>query len=567
MTTEETREGIQGSTREAARKMAGRATADATARHALAITERQQLPPGAFRLLGRTGLTTSALGFGGYRLDGRDDNHAGALRQALRRGVNLIDTSSNYTGGASETLIGRILAELETGAGLEAEAGREAGEEAGQPEAEPGALRARTILVSKVGYVQGQNMEIVRRAASAGRPFAEMVEYDPTCWHCIHPDFIADQLARSLARLGVRALDVYLLHNPEYFFSDWAKNNPGENPGPAREVFYGRVASAFRFLEQCVAEERIGWYGVSSNTFGADAGQVDFVSLERLIALGDAAARAVRGAGAASGFAVVQCPLNLMESGALLLPNQDGGSRTFLEVAEAAGLAVLANRPLNAIRAGRLIRFADAPVARPGIEQEIEVALDALLAEEQTFAGLFRPSIQDALPENAGPHAPFEWSGPLRRAVPRVGTREQWNAALERQIYPQLEQAARFVRQSLGRGARERDFSSWFREYCRKLEAVAGAVAEWLGREDFERARDLHARLDPLLEPSRRGLTLSQKALLPLLSLSAVSCVLNGMRRPSYVEDSTVASAIPGLGRSGGEAVLRAFSETAEPPE
>lgn len=40
------------------------------------------------------------------------------------------------------------------------------------------------------------------------------------CWHCIHPDFLADQWTRSAERLGLETIDIYLLHNPVHFLSD-----------------------------------------------------------------------------------------------------------------------------------------------------------------------------------------------------------------------------------------------------------------------------------------------------------------------------------------------------------
>jgi len=46
------------------------------------------------------------------------------------------------------------------------------------------------------------------------------------------------------------------------------------------------------------------------------------------------------------------------------------------------------------------------------------------------------------------------------------------------------------------------------------------------------------AAIDPLLPPERRAETLSRKALWVLASTPGVSCVLNGMRKPSYVDDS-----------------------------
>jgi aryl-alcohol dehydrogenase-like predicted oxidoreductase len=63
-------------------------------------------PPGMrYRKLGRTGLTVSEVGFGGVPIDEPD-----LLLYAADRGINYVDTSPCYRGGASETAIGGALA-------------------------------------------------------------------------------------------------------------------------------------------------------------------------------------------------------------------------------------------------------------------------------------------------------------------------------------------------------------------------------------------------------------------------------------------------------------------------
>jgi aryl-alcohol dehydrogenase-like predicted oxidoreductase len=57
--------------------------------------------PAAYGPLGATGLIVSRLGFGGYRVDDETPEHRAALERALQAGVNLIDTSSNYTAAAT----------------------------------------------------------------------------------------------------------------------------------------------------------------------------------------------------------------------------------------------------------------------------------------------------------------------------------------------------------------------------------------------------------------------------------------------------------------------------------
>lgn len=340
----------------------------------------QGIAASAYRALGRTGLVTASLGFGGYRIDDRTPEHAAALEQAVLGGVNLIDTSTNYTDGSSERCIGNVLARQR---------------------------REELIVVSKVGYVQGQALALARTREQDGAAFPEMVKVMDGCWHCIHPEFLADQLERSLARLRVEKVDVYLLHNPEYFFTDAAQRHQQGSLEALREEFYDRIRRAFAHLEGEVRSGRIGFYGVSSNTFVVPQDDPEATSLERLWTIAGEVARAHH-------FAVAQFPANLFESGAMLTRNCVTGNRTTLEFAQAHDLAVLVNRPLNAFYRERLVRLADTPIRSP----------------------------------------------------------------------------------------------------------------------------DVHARIDPFLPPSYRAESLARKALAVLTNTKGVTCVLNGMRRQSYVDDS-----------------------------
>ncbi|MET0515600.1 MAG: aldo/keto reductase, partial [Nitrospiraceae bacterium] len=180
-----------------------------------------------FTSLGHTGLTVSRLGFGTYRVDTRDPGYRAALLKALRESCNLIDTSSNYMDGDSERLIGSALAELIKQGDL---------------------AREEVIIVSKIGYVQGDNLKQAEVREKANHPYAEMVKYGEGIWHCIHPEFLADQLAYSLDRLGLQTLDVCLLHNPEYYLSSLKLS--GRDGLPARrDEFYRRLQAAFEYLE------------------------------------------------------------------------------------------------------------------------------------------------------------------------------------------------------------------------------------------------------------------------------------------------------------------------------
>ena len=282
----------------------------------------RRLPASAYTSLGRVHTHVSRVGFGGYRVDDRSDVHREALREALVAGVSLVDTSTNYADGHSEILVGEVVRDVV---------------------ARGAVAREDLVLVTKAGYVQGSNQREAVRRAHAGDPWSEMTEYAPDCWHCISPDFLRDQLTASLERFAMPKVDVLLLHNPEYFLTDAAHR--GAPQAEAREEFYERLARAFRHLESEVSAGRIGWYGVSSNTFVVPREKEDAVSLERVLA------------SAGPGFAVVQLPFNPLEIGAKE-PLHTADGRSVLDVARAAGLGVIVNRPLNAFSERGLVRFA-----------------------------------------------------------------------------------------------------------------------------------------------------------------------------------------------------------------
>src|SRR5262249_29181113 len=132
--------------------------------------------------------------------------------------------------------------------------------------------------------------------------------------------------------------------------------------------FYRRVKEAFRFLETKVAEGKIGWYGVSSNNFAMPISSPTMTRIDRCWS----AAESIR---ADHHFRVVQFPMNLYETGGALILNNDG--RTALDYCRSKGIGVVINRPLNAFRAGRLVRLAD--FVRPGETPPGKERLHALL--------------------------------------------------------------------------------------------------------------------------------------------------------------------------------------------
>ena len=122
--------------------------------------EKHALPVPSIEF-GRTSWSVSPIGFGTYRIDETHEAHAKALKLALLKGCNLIDTSTNYMDGSSERAVGKVIAQL-----------IDLGE----------ITRQNIVIVTKAGYVQGENMNLVRDAQNK-KPFGDVVEYSEQCWH------------------------------------------------------------------------------------------------------------------------------------------------------------------------------------------------------------------------------------------------------------------------------------------------------------------------------------------------------------------------------------------------
>ena len=494
----------------------GSASPEGTARYAARIVSQSRHDghmEHGYGQFGKTGLTMSRLGFGTYRVDTREPEQREALKKALREGVNLIDTSTNYMDGDSERLVGSVLGELIKSGEL---------------------MREEVIVVSKIGYVQAQNLKQAEAREQAGRPYPDMIKYAEGMWHCIHPEFLADQLKMSMDRLGLATLDVCLLHNPEYFLSEAARHTGGDL-AVVRDALYRRMEQAFTFFESQVAAGRISYYGVSSNTVTADPSDAEATSLSRMC---DAAKAAATSQGMdRHHFAVLQCPMNLYEAGALVTPNTGTDQReTVLEVAQREGIAVLVNRPLNAMptKKSGVLRLADFPIEGEPMDFERQCQTVAELEDEYrtTIAPLLQPSDQGMAPADF-----FTWAVELTRVRPQIQGLEHWEQIEHQMIAPHFNQVMKVLSRHLT-GTDTEQWEAWRDRYVPQLLTLLGGLRREATERSRARTASISAALDPLLPEARHKESLSRKALWVLTSTKGVTSVLNGMRSRGYVEDS-----------------------------
>ena len=441
------------------------------------------------RPLGATGLDCHPFGFGCYRVARGNAEHETALRRYLDRGGNLIDTSANYGDGASEELVAAVL---------------------------PDYPREKVIVVTKGGYIQGQNMALAEQ-----REFPEVVHYGPGIWHCIHPEFIETQIDLSLARLRQDHVDVYLLHNPEYFLDDIAhrrKLTPADH-----DEFYRRIGEAFRFLEEKVAEGGIRWYGVSSNNYGQpafDAGQgcTTMTSIGRTL-------EQAQSLSPQHHFRVVQLPLNLYEGGGATEKNNAG--KTVLTFCREHGLGVLANRPLNAFHHNQMIRLADwlqPGSAAPGPERLKEI-VEPLRRLEETFARLLDDRVRLAGDESM--------SDLFLRVIPQAESVSHWQQVAGRNV---IEPIRAWIVQAGERFKESAGWDAWQEDLVKTLNTLLEEVQDFLATRQQRVSDQVRSELLAAGYPPGDE-SLSCMALRVLADLEGLSCVLVGMRKPRYVDD------------------------------
>ncbi len=472
----------------------------------MATVEGTRSIPGRFpkiryKELGSTGLAVSAAGFGSYRVDKNIIEYETSLEHALKNGINLIDTSANYSDGGSEELVGSVVEKLTKEKSIDPD---------------------EIIIVSKGGYLQGTNLKTAKSKEEKGNPFPEMVKCSPDLWHCIHPEFIEEQITQSLKRLKTDKIDVYMLHNPEYFLTYSGISDIQK----CREEYYSRIKKAFEFLEGEVKKGRISYYGVSSNTFAETDDKINFTSIDKLI-------ETAKGISSINKFAVIEMPLNLLEKGAVKGKNSDGGTKSVLSAAMEAGLGVLVNRPLNAIENNRIVRLADFKIKENRTPEEV----DDMIVDLGKIEEKLRPFVVEKITNEEERKTIIDClsvSQILSENMKKFESPDHFTEVKGHYLIPRANYAvsglAKCVEEDPG-------MIKTLTDYALTMNILMDSVESILARDYNFKNEALHHKLNLYLKKEQFNLSLSQKAVLLCNSLNEVSCTLVGMRKKEYVDD------------------------------
>jgi aryl-alcohol dehydrogenase-like predicted oxidoreductase len=321
----------------------GRATEQGTARYV--GRSRRNVVPEHFRLV-EGGLRLGSVGVGTYL--GREDDATDAayrrsVAHALERSFNVVDTAVNYRHQRSERAVGAALADL---------VGRRA------------IGRDEVFVATKGGYIPFDG-EMPRDPAGY---FTEtylrpgLVRPDEVVGgaHCMAPRFLADQIERSRANLGLATIDLYYLHNPE-----------SQLEAVDRDEFTRRLRAAFEALEAAVAAGKIARYGTATwNGYREPPDSPGLLNLADVVAV----AREV--GGREHHFRAVQLPYNLAMTEAFTRANQRLGKDTvsMLEAARRLDVYVMASA---SVYQGQLTRNLPPVIAEylPGMTTDAQRAL------------------------------------------------------------------------------------------------------------------------------------------------------------------------------------------------
>lgn len=454
------------------------------------------------KTLGKTGFHTSVCGFGGYRIDDGNSSHRKALTKALLAGINLIDTSSNYADGGSEVLVGKVINQLFSDNELS---------------------RGELIIVTKGGYLQGKNLRVGKEKEQQGKPFTEVIKCTPELWHCISPDFLENQISLSLENLQLKKIDVYLLHNPEYylnysFISDSERRN--------RE-YYKRIKEAFAHLEKEVMKGRITYYGISSNSFGDNATESNFTSLEKLIDIAKEISEN-------NHFAVVQLPLNIIESGGMKNLNQQNETKTFLQIAKENNLGVLVNRPLNAIVNNRLIRLSDIEINEDRSKEEIFILIEDLEKQEYFLRKKYASNLGSSTSERKDINESLTIGQILKTNYNKFESPNQFKEIKEYYLIPR----ANYAINEIGKQFQDDEEAiRTLRNYAVTTNIILDSIFSELGKKKNITNNSIHESINNFLNDEQRKLPLSRKVILLINSIPEVCTSLVGMRSTKYVED------------------------------
>lgn len=245
----------------------------------------------------------SKIGIGTYRMSIENSEHKNAFNYALEKGINLIDTASNYQNGNSERLVGNCMENFQ---------------------------RENVFIVTKAGYIQGDDIEKIKDLN-----IKKLVKITDSFLFSIDKEFIKFKFHESLKKLNTDYIDCFLIHNPEHYFD--VDNIYQEN-------INDDIIETFKLLEDLVTEGKLRYYGISSNNITKNNSKG--INLNKIFKFKNNF----------PSFKFLQFPYNLIENEA---SNNLLNEKSLIDLCKEQDITIISNRPINTTFEGKVLRLAE----------------------------------------------------------------------------------------------------------------------------------------------------------------------------------------------------------------
>ena len=293
------------------------------------------------------------------------------VKEAIKSGINLIDTASNYRYGQSEKEIGIALQEL----------------------FEEGIVkREELIICSKGGFIQleypfPQNPYawIEENIINSSLAKLEDIELDQ---HCMTPDYLEWSCQKSLENLGVKTLDIYFLHNPEIQISKLGYKN-----------WLKKIEIIFKRFEKMVTKGMIKSYGVAVWNGFIDKSTNEHINLEDLVKI------AIKVGGENHNFKYIQTPFNMAKTSIYTMPTQTvkGEECTLLQAAHRLKIGVISSSSLlqmNLFKKSFNAQVGYLLDSKMVLENDIQLALQFVRSTPGLISSLFASKVPVHIKKN-----------------------------------------------------------------------------------------------------------------------------------------------------------------------
>ncbi len=240
----------------------------------------------------------SRIGMGLRGMSRYRNSNVKALNAVLKTPINIFETSPDETDGEDEWLLGDTLSKLSEVKTFD---------------------RNDLFFITRGGWIRGKNSRVTEELKKRGYLQAEIRQLNSEISLCLSPEFLKDQIERSLYRLGINYLDLFLLRMPLFI---------------EKELF-DDIGRAFSVLEELYNEGKIKSFGLS--VFELEDKEISFADFPLEVFCEKSPH--------SNGFQAIEVAGNFVNKRPF---ESEPGKESFVERAKGLGLKVITGNPLRA---------------------------------------------------------------------------------------------------------------------------------------------------------------------------------------------------------------------------